>query len=279
MKLENIKFIIGSSKNIAPDPVIDFSNNDFWDNLNKIFKWRLNQAVHYNGKSVVDIPDLDFTQAPAKFIGKQAYVVNAFYTPSENSIFVPVAYIQPPFVDLRERGIEYNLAFLGFTLGHEMSHSMDDMGSKYDYKGNLHDWWTEQDKKAFKKKQDNVIKQYETFALNDGIRFNAAPSIGEDLADISGLAICEEYLRDFQDVNEDIVPVRVLSFKAFFVYFAFQMKQVVQKKALAAQLVINPHPLDKYRTNIPLSRLQLFRTLYSVKKGDGMYWPTTDKIW
>ena len=279
MKLEHIKFIIGSPNNIPPDPVIEFSRNDFWDNLNKIFHWRLRQVVHLNGKPVIDIPELDFTQAPAKFIGKQVYVVNAFYTPSENSIFVPLAYIQPPFVDLRERGIEYNLAYLGFTLGHEMSHSMDDMGSKYDYKGNLHDWWTEHDKKEFKKKQANVIQQYEAFALNDGIHFNAASSIGEDLADISGLAICEEYLRDFQDKNQENVPVRILSFKAFFVYFAFQMRQIVQKKAIRAQLFINPHPLDKYRTNVPLSRLQLFRTLYNVKKGDGMYWPSTDKIW
>jgi len=279
LKLENIKMIIGSSKIMHHDPPLKYDIKDFWGNLSKVFEWRAQQMIGQTGKTLVDYPELDFMQSPAKFIGKQAYIVNAFYTPSENSIYIPLAYIQKPFVDLGERGIEYNLSHLGFTLGHEMSHSLDDWGSQYDENGNLNDWWTEHDKKIFKKKQDNVIAQYEAFALRDGIKFDAKPSIGEDLADISGLAICEEYLRDFQDKNEDIVPIRTLSFKAFFVYYAFQMRQKIVKKAITAQLKTNPHPLDKYRTNIPLSRLELFRALYNIKKGDKMYWPSTDKIW
>jgi predicted metalloendopeptidase len=279
LKLDNMKLIIGSSKIMQQDPVLEYDIDDFWGNMNKVFIWRSQRLVELTGNPIIDFPDLDFTQSPAKFVGKQAYVVNAFYTPSENSIYVPVAYIQKPFVDLGERGIEYNLAHVGFTLGHEMSHSLDDWGSKYDEKGNLNNWWTDHDRKIFKKKQDNVIAQYEAFALQDGIKFDARPSIGEDLADISGLAICEEYLRDFQDKNEDIVPIRIFSFKAFFVYYAFQMRQKINKKAIAAQLHTNPHPLDKYRTNVPLSRLELFRALYDIKKGDKMYWPSTDKIW
>jgi predicted metalloendopeptidase len=279
LKLDKLKIIIGTSQIMHPDPDLEYEINDFWANMNKIFEWRLNKVIEKTGKEIIDMPELDLTQSPAKFVGKQAYIVNAFYTPSENSIYIPVAYIQKPFVDLGERGIEYNLAHLGFTIGHELSHSLDDWGSKYDEKGNLNDWWTEHDRKIFRKKQDNVIAQYEAFALQDGIKFDAKPSIGEDLADISGLAICEEYLRDFQDKNEDIVPVRTLSFKAFFVYYAFQMRQKINKKAIAAQLHTNPHPLDKYRTNVPLSRLELFRALYDIKKGDKMYWPSTDKIW
>ena len=279
LKLDKLKIIIGTSQIMQPDPDLEYEINDFWANMNKIFEWRLNKLIEKTGKDVIDMPELDLTQSPAKFVGKQAYIVNAFYTPSENSIYIPVAYIQKPFVDLGERGIEYNLAHLGFTIGHELSHSLDDWGSKYDEKGNLNDWWTEHDRKIFRKKQDDVIAQYEAFALQDGIKFDAKPSIGEDLADISGLAICEEYLRDFQDKNEDIVPVRTLSFKAFFVYYAFQMRQKINKKAIAAQLHTNPHPLDKYRTNVPLSRLELFRALYDIKKGDKMYWPSTDKIW
>ena len=279
LKLDTMKLIIGSSKSIQKDPIIEYDNNDFWGNMNKLFSWRMDQELSLNGKPVFDIPYLDFSESPAKFIGKQAYVVNAFYTPSENSIYVPLAYIQKPFVDLGERGIEYNLAHIGFTLAHEMSHSLDNIGSNYDNNGNLYNWWTDHDRKIFNKKQQDVINQYEAFALQDGIKFNAKPSIGEDLADISGLVICEEYLRDFQDKNEDIVPIRVFSFKTFFVYYAFQMRQKINKKAISTQLLTNPHPQSKYRTNIPLSRLELFRALYSIKKGDKMYWPSTDKIW
>jgi predicted metalloendopeptidase len=62
---------------------------------------------------------------------------------------------------------------IGYTLGHEMSHSLDDTGSKYDYKGNLHNWWTPDDRRKFEAKVRDVVKQYETFALYDGIKMDA----------------------------------------------------------------------------------------------------------
>ena len=48
---------------------------------------------------------------------------------------------------------------------------------------------------------------------------------------------------------------------------------------MQAQLKTNPHPMDKYRTNCPLARLELFKTIYNIKKGDKMYWPNNDTIW
>ena len=79
--------------------------------------------------------------------------------------------------------------------------------------------------------------------------------------------------------NNDILPIVDLSFKIFFVYFALQQRQKISKRALKIQLLTNPHPLDKYRCNVPLSRLELFRAMYNVKKGDKMWWHSTDKIW
>ena len=279
LKFKHFQFIIGKPKDLREDPLLQYNKDECWGNLLKCSYWRHRHAVHLEGKPVIDIPVIDWSQSPLKFIGTQAYVVNACYTPAKNSIYIPLGYIQKPFVDLDERGIEYNLAYIGYTLGHEMSHSLDDWGSKYDYEGKLNDWWTPEDKKHFKKIQNDVIKQYEVFASYDGIKFDATMSIGEDLADISGLAICLEYLRDFQLKNKDILPIRSLSYNAFFVYFAYQYRQQVNKKAIAAQLKTNPHPLDKYRTNVPLSRSPIFRGNYNIQKDDKMYWPSTNRVW
>jgi putative endopeptidase len=278
-KLYKFTLTIGSPKVLREDPLLNYSSNDAWGNMIKMCKWRHDKAVKLDGKGLVDIPVVDWTQSPPKFVGTQSYVVNAMYFPNKNGIYIPLGYIQPPFVDLEERGIEYNLAYIGYTLGHEMSHALDDWGSQYDEYGKLEDWWSEKDKKKYKKIQDDVIKQYETFAAYDGIKFDAAPSVGEDIADISGLTICREYLRDFQIKNEDILPIKKLSFEAFFIYFAIEQRQKISKKALDAQLKTNPHPLDKYRTNVPLSRLEIFRTMYNVKKGDKMWWHSTNRIW
>ena len=278
-KLHNFHFKIGSNILSQQDPILDYVEDNKWLNLIKISKWRHDYAVHLEGKPVQELPAIDWSQFPPKFVGKQSFIVNAMYTPTENSITIPLAYLQKPFIDLEERGIEYNLTRIGFTIGHEMSHALDDWGSQYDATGKLHNWWTTKDVKSFKKIQTDVVKQYEAFAAQDGITFDAWPSIGEDLADISGLTICREYLRDFQLKNEDELPIVKLSFEAFFVYFAIQQRQKISKKAILAQLKTNPHPLDKYRCNVPLSRLPTFRVIYNVKKGDKMWWPSTNRVW
>ena len=277
-KIDAFKFIYGKPENLREDPDLNYSKI-LYDNMKKMIDWRHERYIELEGKAVIDIPYLDWTQYPVKMSGTQAYIVNASYTPSKNAIYINLGYIQKPFVDLDERGIEYNLAHLGFTIGHEMSHGFDDMGSKYGADGKLFDWWTEKDKKHYKKIQNDVLKQYEEFAARDGITFDAEISLGEDLADISGIAICDEYLRDFQDNNQDLIPIRALSYEGFYTYYAFQQKQLVGKKALAAQFKTNPHPLDKYRCNVPLSRSDIFRALFNVKKGDGMWWHNTDTVW
>jgi putative endopeptidase len=277
-KLEAFRFIYGKPEDLREDPDLNYTTV-LYDNMKKIMEWRHNKFIELEGKKVIDIPMMDWTQYPVKMTGTQAYIVNASYTPAKNAIYINLGYIQKPFVDLDERGIEYNLAHLGFTIGHEMSHGFDDMGSQYGAHGKLFDWWTEKDKKKYKELQKDVIKQYEEFAARDGIKFDASIGIGEDLADISGMAICDEYLRDFQDNNQDLLPIRALSYEGFYAYFAYQQKQLVGKKALAAQLKTNPHPLDKYRCNIPLSRSSIFRSLFDVKKGDGMWWHNTNTIW
>lgn len=277
-KLSKIKLIIGRPDKLREDPDLDYTTN-LNDNLVKIHQWRHDKFVSLTGKPAIDIPMMDWTQYPVKMSGTQAYIVNASYTPSKNAIYINQGYIQKPFVDLDERGIEYNLAHIGFTLGHEMSHGFDDWGSQYDAHGVLHDWWTPADKKKFNSIQKDIIRQYEMYAARDGIKFDASIGIGEDMADISGMAICDEYLRNFQMNNQDIIPIRNLGFQAFYTYYAFQQRQFINKKALSAQLKTNPHPLDKYRCNVPLSRSEIFRSLFNVKRGDGMWWSNDDTIW
>lgn len=278
LKLKHIKLEVGSPKMLREDPILNYTNNNAYYNLQLIAIWRTKQMIKLDGHSSdVDIPIIDWEEM--KIVGKQSYIVNAYYTPTENSIYVPLAYLQKPFIDLDERGIEYNIAHIGYTLSHEMSHCLDDLGSKYNHKGNLYNWWSKHDRKVFDKKVKNVVQQYEQFALYDKIKMDATLSTGENLADISGMAICLEYLNDFQEHNKDIVPIRALSFHAFFVYLAIQSRQKIFDEAIQAQLKTNPHPIDKYRTNCPLARLKLFRSLYNIKKTDKMYWNSTDTIW
>lgn len=276
-KLRKLKVIVGSPEELREDPILTYRSNDPWYNMALLAGWKRKKFIELEGQNIVDIPEIDWNEF--KLVGTQAYMVNAYYRPTSNSIYCPLAYLQRPFIDLDQRGIEYNLAFVGYTMGHELSHCLDDMGSKFDADGNMNNWWTDEDRKKFKDKIKDVVKQYEEFAKRDGIEFDATLSIGENLADISGLSLVEEYLFYFQLGHENPVLIKNLSLEAFYVYGAIQSRQKIFDAALPAQLKQNPHPLEKYRCNCPLTRLKIFREIYNVKKGDGMWWHNTDTIW
>lgn len=278
-KLEKIKFIAGHYPydEIAEDPDLNYSDN-FYENMMKVFDWRNRYFINLVGKRRIEMPLIDWSQTPPKLVGTQPYIVNAAYTPSKNNIYVNLGYMQKPFVDISQ-SLEYNLARVGFTVGHEMSHCLDDWGSQYDADGNLHDWWTAEDKKKYKKIQQGIIDQYEAWAKRDGIQFDASNSIGEDLADISGLANCDEFLRQYLHHNQKIDSIQSLSFREFHLEFAIQQRQKIPKQALSAQLKTNPHPPDVYRTNVPLSRSLIFVSNLNIKPGDGMYWKDNTSVW
>jgi predicted metalloendopeptidase len=276
-KLEKLQIFVGNPGKLRYDPLLNYSKDDPWENMRLLLKWKHNQFVKLEGQNIIDIPEIDWKNF--KLVGTQNYMVNAYYRPTSNSIYVPGAYLQPPFIDLKERGMEYNLVFIGYTIGHELSHSLDDMGSNYDENGNLNNWWTDEDRKKFKLKIKDVVNQYETVAKRDGIKFDAELGVGEDLADISGLSLVEEYLIEFNKGNDLYYRIMKLSLEQFYMQVALQGRQKIYKNAIKAQLKMNPHPLEKYRCNCPLARLELFKTIFNIKKGDGMWWHNNDTIW
>lgn len=280
LKLKHFKFYIGETGHLQSDPILKYNEKDIWYNLLLLANYRHHKFIKINNQKPENIPLLVWNSTPFSFANLEAYIVNASYTPSKNAITIPIAYMQDPFLNLDiQHSFAYNLAHIGFTVGHEMSHSLDDWGSKYDYKGNLNDWWTAKDKKKYKVIQDDIIKQYETWAKRDGITYDASQTIGEDLADISGLSTVVEYLLDFQYKNKEFPPITRLVLINLFIFYAYQMRQYETKKAEVYQLEKNVHPPNKYRTNVPLSRTPLFRKIYNINKSDDMYWNSTNRVW
>lgn len=271
LKIQKIKVVVGVPAVLREDPLLDYTDDDIIHNLMLLSVWKTDKYIKLIGKKLIDIPL--FNWQTFKMTGKQCYLVNASYEAVSNSIYIPIAYLQAPFVDLEERGIEYNLASLGYAISHEMCHSIDRTGSRYDDQGILNNWWTKKDLKHYDKIQNDIMAQYDEFARRDGIIYDTSMIIDESIADIAALYICQEFLRDYQLYKNYEPAIIFLSFQTFYIYFAILQKQFIYKKALQAVVGKNAHPINKYRTNIPLSRLYLFRKMYNIKKGDKMWWP------
>jgi len=278
LKIEHLKLLIGSSKNVADDPDIEYREKDVWYNINSVYKYRKNLFVSIDGTSFnKNIPYFDWITQ--KIQGKQLYLVNAFYTPTSNDIFIPLAIMNYPFMNI-ERPIEFNLSNIGYTIAHEMSHCLDNTGRLFDYKGRLNNIWNSNDEKIFNEKKMDIIKQYETFTKRDGIIFNASPGVGEDIADIVGLKILVILLRNEYLIRLNFsINDKKMTYQMFFTNYALFLKQKLNKDSENTSKIIDIHPLAKYRVNVPLSRIEIFRFLYDVKKGDGMYWDNMDTIY
>jgi putative endopeptidase len=277
-KIQSLKFDFIENPNIMPETKITYTDI-YYDNIENLSLKKLQQYIDLVGKKYLCDVGVNVFKQPSIIYGDLSYVVNAYYKPNTNSIFIPLAIMQKPFLDLNERGIEYNLANIGFIIAHEFSHALDNIGHLFDIDGNLNNWFTESDTQKYNTIQDNIIEQYNEFAQRDGIVYDSSYSIGENIADISGLAICEEYLRDYQKYNNFLTPNRAYSFHQFYTYFCISMRQKIPKAAYKNQLNTNPHPPDVYRTNVPLSRSEVFRASYNIVEGDGMWWHNTNTIW
>ena len=284
-KIENMKFIIGAvNEYLDADPLLNYKQNELLQNLFKLYNWRRMQFIDkigYDYRKTSFLPALDWSDSPPKLKFNQSYLVNAQYKPTQNSLIISTGYIQKPFLDLDERGIEYNLAYFGFTVAHELSHALDKKGIFYDKNGNIsYDWNGNQintlnqtETKIYDKIMNNIMSQFKNLYKKDNLDISTIGNIDESFSDISALSICIEYLRTFQEENKLITPICAVSFEEFFIYFSVRMKGKISEKALTAQLRTNPHPLDKYRCNIPLSRSEIFKALYNIKETDEMWWP------
>ncbi|MCI0541160.1 MAG: M13 family metallopeptidase, partial [Verrucomicrobiales bacterium] len=120
--------------------------------------------------------------------------VNAYFNPLQNEIVFPAGILQPPFFDV-QMDDAVNYGAIGMVIGHEITHGYDDQGRKYDAEGNLNEWWTEADAKAFEARAQRLVDQYNSYEALPGLSVNGKLTLGENIADLGGTSIAFEALQ------------------------------------------------------------------------------------
>jgi len=209
--------------------------------------------------------------------GMTPQTVNAYHNPRLNEIVFPAAILQPPFFNL-EADDAVNYGAIGVVIGHEMGHAFDDQGRKTDANGNLRDWWTEADAKAFQDKASMLVEQYNRYSPLEGLNVNGQLTLGENIGDLTGVTI--SYQAYHMSLNGKAAPVidGLSGDQRFFIGYAQIWRSKARDEYLRRQVLTDPHSPAQFRVDGPLRNFPPFYKAFDVKAGDGMYLPPDQRV-
>lgn len=270
-KLHKMSYKVG-----YPDKWKDFSKlhitpNDLVTNMKNVSIFWFNDYIEKLNKPV-DRTIWEMTP--------QTY--NAYYNPSNNEIVLPAAiFAIPGFKDeLIDDAVVYGYAGAS-TIGHEITHGFDDEGRHFDAKGNLVNWWTPEDEKKFNIKTQKYIDYFNTLIVIDSIKANGDATIGENIADLGGIAIGLDAFKQTQQYKENKKIAGYTPLQRFFLGYTLGWMMHMRKEEIANRILTDVHAPYFLRVNAPFAHTDDFYQAFDIPVGSKMYIAPQNrvKIW
>ena len=267
VKLASIKVKVGYPDKWTDYSTMDIKAGSYADNLQAARNFHFQKDIAKIGKPV----DRD-----EWFMSPQT--VNAYYSPSLNEIVFPAGILQPPFF-FPDGDEAVNYGAIGVVIGHEMTHGFDDQGRKFDAKGNMEDWWTDEDAKRFEKRAQKVVKQFNQFYITDSVHVNGELTLGENIADLGGVIIAHDAMHKALKTNHE--PKEIAGFtqdQRFFLSFAQIWRGSSREAAALQQVQTDPHSPRQFRVRGPIVNTQAWYDSFSIVPEDELYTETAERI-
>ncbi|WP_263352794.1 M13 family metallopeptidase [Acidicapsa acidisoli] len=275
-KLSLIRNKIGYPEKWRDYSALEVERNDLLGNLRREAVFNRNYRLAKLGKPVDE-----------KEWGMTPPTVNAYYSPSMNDINFPAGILQPPFFDFTIDPA-VNFGGIGVVIGHEMTHGFDDQGSKYDGHGNLREWQTAEDRKAFTERTDCEATEYSGFdasPAHDGLpaqKLNGKLTLGENTADNGGLRIAYMALLDTLASEGKSIDDKIDGYteaQRYFLGFAQVWCQNQTDQSARQSALTDPHSPGQWRTNGSVQNFEEFGKAFGCKKGQPMYPEHSCRVW
>lgn len=229
------------------------------DSLYKACKALDKANLEYHLSKLHETPDRSLWVMPA-------HMVNACYNPYTNDITFPAAILQAPFYSINQTRSE-NLGGIGAVIGHEISHAFDNNGANCDEFGNLNNWWTKEDLKAFKKRTKAMIKEFDGIPYM-GSKVNGEFVVSENIADNGGMAVTLDIMGSMKDK----------SYQEYFINWAKVWCMKAREEYMKLLLSIDVHSPAKLRANIQVRNFDEWYTAFNVTSKDEMYIAPKDRV-
>ncbi|HEX4510038.1 MAG TPA: M13 family metallopeptidase [Burkholderiaceae bacterium] len=209
--------------------------------------------------------------------GMTPQTVNAYYSPNKNEIVFPAAILQPPFFDVTADDA-VNYGAIGAVIGHEISHGFDDQGSQFDGDGRLRDWWTPSDRQAFDAIVGRLADQYSAYEPISGKHLNGRLTLGENIADLSGLQIAYKAYEISLGGAKPPVIDGYTGEQRFYYGWAQIWREKAREERVLQNIVTDPHSPGRFRADGAAVNSDGFQQAFGVKPGDGMWKAPEDRI-
>ena len=209
--------------------------------------------------------------------------VDAYEDPQTNTINFPAGILQPVYFDAtQDDAINYGAE--GAVVGHELTHDFDDQGRKFDVKGNLRDWWTSDDAKAYDERGSCIAKEYTGPVPGiAGVEQNGKLTQGEDTADNGGLYLAlsalTEDLKQQGKTLDDKDEHGLTTLQRFFIAYGNAWCDQIRPEAARTLILTNPHSVPFLRVNNVVSNMPEFQKAFGCKAGQAMVHATQCRVW
>jgi len=266
VKLSKIMVKIGYPSKWRDYSTLTIRPDDLLGNVARSVEFEFQRNINKLGKPV------DRTEW-----GMYPQTVNAYYNPEMNEIVFPAAILRPPFFNAAADDA-VNYGAIGSVIGHEISHGFDDQGSQYDGDGNLHNWWTDEDHKRFEAKTKALVAEYGAFEPVPGYHLNGELTLGENIADNSGLAIAYKAYKISLAGKPASKVDGLTGDERFYLGFTQEWREKIRDNFAIQLIKTDPHSMGVDRVLGTLVNQPGFYETFNVKAGDKMYVPPEKRV-
>jgi len=269
VKLQGIRNKIGYPDRWRDYSAVRIERTEFLGNVQRAMEFEHRRQIAKIGKPV-DHGEWDISPP----------TVDAYYNPQMNDINFPAGVLQPPLYDAKLDDAP-NYGNTGGTIGHELTHGFDDEGSQFDAKGNLKNWWKEDDRKKFDERTKCVSDQYSQYVMVDEVHINGELTKGEDVADLGG-EILAYMAWGAATAGKNLQPMDGLTpEQRFFIGFAQWACANERPEDLRVRAQTDPHSPPEYRINGVVVNMPEFAKAFSCRAGQAMVKPAEKicRVW
>ncbi|MGO9711376.1 MAG: M13 family metallopeptidase [Polyangiaceae bacterium] len=203
-------------------------------------------------------------------------VIDAVNMPVRNALNFPAAILVPPFFDPQASSAA-NYGAIGAVVGHEISHSFDDQGARFDAHGKYASWWTPDDLARFQASGAALAAQFSTYKPLPDVAINGKQTLSENIADLAGLAVAYDAWRASLGGAESPVAEGLTGDQQFFVAYGHTWQSKERDETLRQQLLTDGHAPAHYRA-LTVRNLDAWYAAFGVKEGDALYLKPADRV-